>query len=413
MPRKKASKSPAKEILNSISKLPLSYQRKIIAPLEKILKEPKTKIKQEADVLHKHLLEISQGPRLVTHIDEDGLVSAVIMCAVNQGKYAEIVYTDYKALNEGSFTFLLTDDVVDLPQPRNPKLDKKGELIKKDDTIIITEITTNFWADHHETGSRGNYAGEHLFDPSSPSCASLLYKHFIKKMPSLIRFKELVEATDMVDSARYRKPSDPYNINNPAVLLRLMLTNTKRQKDTSLRFKEKLIKEAADKKNDSWEKVRQAIYNPIVVAIANEALAEFEIYRKYIKPFIKSEHGVTIKIEEDKRQSGLGIKDRYYPQTLYPENIFLLDCWKNFIGPAYSIGISENPLARDENGQSKSQLIMGEELQKIVQRITGTTGAGGHKGIGMFQNLPADKRDEVIDACKELLFKETKRLGYY
>jgi len=406
------SATTAKAFIKSIDKLPLSQQRKIIAPLEQLLKTPKTKAIKDIALIHEYSQNISNGPRLVTHIDEDGLVSAVIMCAVNPDKYVEIIYTEYNAINDGKFTFLPSDDVVDLPQPRNPKLDKEGNPLRNDSGVIFEEIVTNFWADHHETGDRGEYPGDHVYDPKSPSCASLLYNHFLQKEPTLKRFKELIDATDMVDSASYKTPDDPYNLDNPAVLLRLMLTNSRRQKDLSPGFRERLIREIADKKNDSWEKVRKALYNPVVVAIAKDALAEFEIYREYIRPFIKSEHGVTTKIEDEKRPFNLGIKDRFYPQKLYPDNLFLLECWKN-LDSSYSISISENPFSKDKQGKSLSQLLLGEELQKIVLKFTGSPDAGGHKGIGMYQKLQPDKRDAVISACKELLFEETKRLGRY
>jgi hypothetical protein len=404
MPRKKKEEdTPFDEFTKSIQKLPLSYQRRIVAPLEKIVKQ------DEAKQAHEYLESISNGPRLVTHIDEDGLVSAIMMVAANPKKYAEIVYTDYRPLNAGSFTFLLTDDVVDLPQPRNPILDEKGEPVKNKDGVVFEEVVTNFWADHHETGKRGEYAGEHLYDPKSRSCSSLLYKHFMKKEPSFKRFKELVEGTDIVDSASYRTAEAPYDMGNPGVLLRLFLTNAKGQKGTSPGFREKLIREAADEDND-W---KEAVYSPVVKAIAQDALAQFEIYRQYIKPFITSEHGVTIKMEEKVRARGLGIKDRYYAHTAYPENMFVLDVWSNIGGRTYSIAMSENMLHKDKEGNHPSKLILGEELGAIVEKVIGDTNAGGHKGIGVCTTIPASKKDEVVKACKELLYEETKRLGAY
>ena len=401
-----AKKDPdlVKKLKLSMRKLPWSRQRKILGSVLEMLEQGEP---ENAQQIEKYLHKISKGPRLVTHIDADGVVSAIMMCAANHKKYKEILYSDYSILNKGNFMFLETDDVVDLPQPRNPVLDADGNPMKKDLEIIFKDLNVNFWADHHETGKRGAYKGRHLFDPNSPSCASLLYRHFLPEIPGMERFKELVDGTDIVDAAMYATPEAPYDLKNPAVVLRLMLIS-KAQRKTKHDFRAELIQQAADPENN-WKDI---IYQPLVKAMADESLAEFEKYRAYIKPFIKSQNRVTIRIQRENRPKGTGLKDRYYPNTLFPDNLFLIDAWKNFIGNEYSVGISENIMAKDKKGNHPSQLSLGEELHDIVKRTTGLTVAGGHKSIGMCSTVPPDKVDDVVEACKDLLFSETKRLGY-
>lgn len=345
--------------------------------------------------------------RLVTHIDTDGIVSAVIMSAVNLNKYKDVSYTDYSVINKGGFIFVATDDVVDLPQPRNPMFDDIGDLVRNESGIVFEDIVTNFWADHHETGKRGSYNGNYVFDAKSKSCASLLYRHFLPSVPSLERFHDLIAGTDVVDSAGYLTPEAPYDTKNPAVVLRLMLTSRSLKK-TEEGFRERLIQQCADPKQD-WH---DAIYLPVVIAMADESIAEYGKYRQYIKPQITCEHGVVIKAEEEKRPYGNGIKDRYYPFMLYPDSLFLLDVARNYVGSGYLVSMSENMFVKYKSGNHPSQLLLGESMRKIVKTILGTTDAGGHKGIGVCSSAPADKKDEVVNACKELLFGEATRLGY-
>jgi len=397
-------KTLCKEFIASIKKFPLSYQRKIIAPVEKMLKKKTTQ--KDLKEVRDYVKNLNKGPRLVTHIDVDGLVSAVMMCAINQKKYSEILYTDYSAINAAKFKFLETDDVVDLPQPRNPVI-KRGKPVKEGEDFLFEDIVVNFWSDHHETGKRSEYKGDHVYDSRSPSCASLIYRHFLSEKPELGRFERLINGTDIVDSANYRTPEAPYDMDNPGTVLRLMMIS-RSQRQVKPGFREDLIRNCADPKQN-WEDL---IYHPLVEGLAKEALMDFKKYRKYIKPLIENKDGIILKVEKEKRPKGNGLKDRYYPLALHPNSPFLIDSFKAYGFKGYFISISENMLMKDENGNHPSQLNLGECMNEIIKDIVGSPDAGGHKGIGAYGALPAEHLDEVVEACKEVLSKEAKRIGY-
>ncbi|MBU4501139.1 MAG: hypothetical protein KKA79_00990 [Nanoarchaeota archaeon] len=394
-------KDEYKGFKKTISKYPLSHQRKILSSLDDMVKKTyKTDIQKDLE-------KISSGPRLVTHIDTDGIVSAVMMCYVNPKKYKEIIFSDYKPINAGKLILLETDDVVDLPQPRNP-IYNKGEPAKHEGKVIFEDARVNFWADHHETGLfEGGYLGNHIYDASSPSCASLLYNHLLPDFPRIKRFQKLVEGTDIVDAARYTTPEAPYDMKNHAVVLRLMLI-ARSQRKLKLGFREELIRDCADHKK-KWQDV---INQPIVNALAKESITEMKKYREYITPMITNEHGVIMKVEEKRRPKGNGLKDRYYPNTLYPESLFFFDVQPAYgAKDCYMITMTENNLAKDKKGNHPSEIILGEEMKTIIKELTDSEDAGGHKGIGICTAVPKDNKDDVIKICKELLFKETKRLG--
>jgi hypothetical protein len=377
----------AQEFISRLRYFPSSIKNRILTPLVEVIEENPQGLKEIVEY-YKGI----QGPRLVTHIDTDGLVSAIMMYAINPRKYAEINYTDYSQINSGKFIFLATDDVVDLPQP--------GNLING----RLEEIKVNFWADHHETGLRGNYKGRYFFDASSNSCASLLYKKFLQENPDLKRFEKLIKETDIVDAALYTDLQEPYNLKNLAVKIRLMLTSPLRRK-VAMGFTDSIIIDCANPKNDYKEVLNQPIFN----ALANETLAMYELYRKYIRKKISLKERVVIKFE-DEREKGTGIKDRYYPFVLFPESLFLLDVTKKPFGSDYMISMSENPFIK--RGCHPSQLVLGESMREIAVRYgINAKDAGGHKGIGTCSKLPKTSLDAMLKDCQKLLSNEVKRIG--
>lgn len=115
---------------------------------------------------------------IITRGDFDGLVCSVLLTEVEH--ITEIRFAHPKAMQEGDIDVTDQDIIVNLPYHPD----------------------CGMWFDHHiseyERGSRpGTFKGKYGL---APSCARLIFEHYNK--PEWEKYKELLEATDRIDSAR-------------------------------------------------------------------------------------------------------------------------------------------------------------------------------------------------------------------
>ncbi len=129
------------------------------------------------------------NPRIITHNDFDGIISAAICSKMMNIDY--VVFTGPRAVSEARIPIYREDIVCDLPYP----------------------LECGLWFDHHE----GNLEDLQYrkIDPASlpgrfealPSCAHVVFKHFAEQhMPD--HFGEMVAVADIIDSFNYQSIED-------------------------------------------------------------------------------------------------------------------------------------------------------------------------------------------------------------
>jgi nanoRNase/pAp phosphatase (c-di-AMP/oligoRNAs hydrolase) len=117
---------------------------------------------------------------LVTRSDFDGLVCAVLLRSM--GMIDEILFVHPKDVQDRAVEITGRDILTNLPH--------------HDDAYLVFDH-------HHSETLRNRPAANHVIDPSAPSAARVVYRHFggAVTFPDVTR--ELMEAVDQADSADY------------------------------------------------------------------------------------------------------------------------------------------------------------------------------------------------------------------
>jgi oligoribonuclease NrnB/cAMP/cGMP phosphodiesterase (DHH superfamily) len=121
--------------------------------------------------------------RLLTRSDYDGLMCAVLLKEL--GMYDDVKFVHPKDIQDGIVPVTSEDILVNVPYVPG----------------------CGIWFDHHTSEAERGLAKDAVFEGSSwpaPSCARVIYQ-FYGGEEKLVKFKEMVEATDKADSAQFTR----------------------------------------------------------------------------------------------------------------------------------------------------------------------------------------------------------------
>ncbi|MDW8325103.1 MAG: exopolyphosphatase [Anaerolineales bacterium] len=299
--------------------------------------------------------------RLITRADWDGLVSAVLLSTVEHIEHIQFAY---------------------------PKDVQDGKVIVPENSIIANlpyHPNCALWFDHHSSEEEiaqpsnafmpipGRYA-------AAPSTARLIYEYYGGDT-KLGRFKELVEATDRVDSAQLTEE----DVLNPQGYVLLAFTMDPRSglKDIELQMYFMMLLDWL--KTKSLEEILEM---PEVKTMTERLRTENERFREAL-------------LRHSRLDGNVVITDFRGLAEIPPGNRFLI----------YLLFPQANVSARlyDGKGGTISTIMLGHSIfnrtcKTNVGKLLAEYGGGGHKGAGTAQ-FPKDEAEpkfrEIIARLKE------------
>jgi hypothetical protein len=242
-----------------------------------------------------------------------------------------------------------------------------------------------FWADHHQTSLFTKAAEEDferrkdkaclLFDPRSPSCAALIFRHLRRSLVNKPHFKEMVAWTEKIDSADYSSVEEA--ILGDAAALRISRTLSmedeggaeyarfllRQLRDHDLRYVANL-----DKVKRREVRVRRGILSGL----------------RRVKAKLRVESGDVAVF--DTRTNGDQVISRYAPYYFAPNARYSIAVVRSHEG--IRITAMRNPWRRFRS------IPLGRTFARF--------GGGGHQRVGAVQ-LPAARRNQVHHVVEALL----------
>lgn len=250
-----------------------------------------------------------------------------------------------------------------------------------------------FWADHHETTfldprSKASYQqrkdkSRALYDNRSPSCATLLYRHFRKSFSARPHFKELVKWAQKIDSAAYSSVEEAILGDAPA-----------------LQINRSLLAEDLDRPGYARFLITQLREHDLtyVASLKEVQLREKKVRRSLERGLKKAKAESRLEAGDivvlDARKNSRQLVSRYAPYFFQPN-------------ARYSIGIVRTPdligITAMRNPWRKFRSVsLGRALEKF--------GGGGHQRVGAVR-LPASHRKQADAVVESLLAKMRKDRG--
>ncbi len=286
--------------------------------------------------------------RVLTRGDLDGLTSTVLLTLVE--KIREIRFAHPKDAQDGLVPCTSEDIVVNLPFVNG----------------------CGMWFDHHiseeqKVEKMGSFKGRFAI---APSTARVIYDHY--RNPMFDQFKELLEATDRLDSAQLTKEE----VSNPSGWILLGLTLDPRtglgpEFQKYFRWLAEYVKEV------SLEKV---LKHPEVKKRCDQVLQEQTKYVQFLKFNCKQEGSVII---SDFRDAGIvPTGNRFVVFTLFPTANVEVRIFKG-LNNKIVVAAGHSIFNRTCNVNA------GEYLAKF--------GGGGHKGAGTCQLAPDEAEKEIAE----------------
>ncbi len=223
--------------------------------------------------------------RVLTRGDMDGLTSTILLSLVEE--VTEITLTHPKDMQDGKIPVSASDIIINLPYVKG----------------------CGMWFDHHSSEEKrvaqiGEFRGRFAV---APSAAHVLYDYY--KRPEFERFKELLEATDRLDSANLT----PEDVTSPSGWILLGLTLDPRS-GLAMEFRNYFRWLVGYVKEVPLEKVLQ---HPEVSKRCQRVLQEQEEFKKLLKEHSHQEANVIVTDLRGGRQMPAG--NRFLIYTNYPE----------------------------------------------------------------------------------------------
>jgi hypothetical protein len=281
--------------------------------------------------------------RIVTRGDFDGLSSSVLLSEVV--RIREIRFVHPKDAQDAAITTDAEDIVVNLPYVPGCGL----------------------WFDHHtsEVGKQAPQDFEGRFE-MAPSCARVIYNHYQATHPGkLDRFKDLLEATDRLDSAQLT----PEDVAAPKGWILLGLTLDPRS-GLGPEFRKYFRWLVEYLKEVSIEKVLQ---HPEVKKRAERVLNEQEEHKALIEKHAKLEGTVVITDFRGIRDKPVG--NRFLVYTVFPESNVEVRLFDGHQG-AVVVAVGHS--------------IFNRTCNVNVGKMLSEYGGGGHVGAGTAQLQPKE-----------------------
>jgi len=223
--------------------------------------------------------------RVLTRGDMDGMTSTVLLSLVEE--VSEIIITHPKDMQDGKIPVSDNDIIINLPYVKG----------------------CGMWFDHHSSEEKkirdiGAFRGRFAV---APSTARVIYDYY--KHPKFERFKNLLEATDRLDSANLT----PEDVTNPSGWILLGLTLDPRS-GLAMEFRNYFRWLVEYVKEMPLEKVLE---HPEVNKRCQRVLQEQEKFKKLLKKHSRQEANVIITDLRGVGQMPAG--NRFLIYTMYPK----------------------------------------------------------------------------------------------
>jgi len=298
--------------------------------------------------------------RIVTRGDFDGLTSSVLLTSVEQVK--EIRFAHPKDAQDGKVSATAEDIVVNIPYIRGCGL----------------------WFDHHisEEGKLPKVEGFKGRFEMAPSCARVVYNHYLPRFKEkLERFKEMVEATDRLDSAQLTIR----DVESPMGWILFGLTIDPRsglgpEFQRYFRWLVEYVKEVP---------IKKVLEHREVKVRTDRILFEQEEFKILAGRHAKRDGNVVVTDLRGVKDKPVG--NRFLIYTMYPEANVELRLFDGHQGAVVAaVGHS----------------IFNRTCKVNVGELLARFGGGGHKGAGTVQLEPKKAESGVAEILKTL--KENK-----
>ncbi len=291
--------------------------------------------------------------RVFTRGDMDGITSVVLLSLVED--VTEIVFAHPKDMQAGKIPVTEDDIITNLPYVKG----------------------CGMWFDHHiSEGEKkediGEFRGRFAV---APSTARVIYDYY--KHPEFERFKDLLEATDRVDSANLT----PEDVANPSGWVLLGLTLDPRS-GLGAGFREYFRWLVEYVKEVPVEKVLQ---HPEVDKRCQRLLQEQEEFKKLLEEHCRQEGNVIITDLRGVKQMPAG--NRFLVYAMYPEANVEVRIFPGLLSNTVVAG-----------GHS----IFNRTCKVNLGKLMAEYGGGGHEGAATCQLSDEDADDKIAEIVERL-----------
>jgi hypothetical protein len=294
--------------------------------------------------------------RLITRADWDGLVCAVLLSTVEHIEAIQFAYP--KDVQDGKVNVPPNSIIANLPY----------------------HPSCEMWFDHHAseeslgapmaafTGIKGRFG-------LAPSAARLVYDYYGGEL-KLARFKDLLEATDRVDSAQLTMDDvlDPKGY----VLLAYTLDPRTGLKDFELQMYFMLMIDWLKRKS-----IDEIMTIPEVRMMTDSLRVNDEEFRQALLKYSRMDGNVVI--TDFRSVENVPPGNRFLVYTLFPESNVSARYWNGKDGLISTVSLGHS--------------IFNRTCKTNVGQLLAEYGGGGHKGAGTAQ-FP---RDEAVAKFQEII----------
>lgn len=293
--------------------------------------------------------------RIVTRGDMDGLTSSVLLTMAENVR--EIHFAHPKDLQDGLFNATKDDIIVNLPYAKGCGL----------------------WFDHHiseedKTKAMGNFNGRFEM---APSAARVIYNHY--KKPEFDKLKDLLEATDRIDSAQLTME----DVTNPTGWILLAYTIDPRSGlgpgfQKYFRWLVEFIKEVP---------LEKILENREVKKHCDRVLTEQAKFKELLKKHSRQDANVIITDLRNANPSEMSVGNRFIVFTLFPKANVEARIFKGKPGTTVvAVGHS----------------IFNRTCKVNVGKMLRDFGGGGHGGAGTCQLKNETAEEDIAKVIAKL-----------
>lgn len=295
--------------------------------------------------------------RLVTRGDVDGLMCAVLLRAA--GIVDSEVQVHPKDVQDGKVAVTPDDIVCNLPYAEG----------------------CGMWFDHHVSEEAPGRLPESFSGRFglAPSCARLVYDHFVGEHPELVRFSDLLEVVDRFDSASLTEKDivDP----EPAMLL-AFITDPR----TGLGY------------HHGYRVSNRELTGMLpglLLTLSPEEILELPDVKERVDRYRElSKEAVALLAERTRADGNVLVTDLRDAGEIPPSNRFLVYTLPVAAGTNVSVRLS-----RLKGGEGVSIQVGHNILRRTcpvnVGELMASWGGGGHRGAGTCQ-VPAPEADRIL-----------------
>ena len=291
--------------------------------------------------------------RVFTRGDMDGLASIVLLGIVED--ISEIAFAHPKPMQDGSITVNKNDIIINLPYVPG----------------------CGMWFDHHiseeiKLKDIGPFKGSFAV---APSAARVIFDFY--KSPKFVQYKDLLEATDRMDSGRLTLE----DVTNPSGWILLGMTLDPRS-GLGMEFRDYFRHVVDNVRQLPLEKVLE---NPDVKERCRRVLQEQDEFKSILKQNSHQEGNVII--TDFRKIRNLPAGNRFLVYTLYPQA---------------NVEVRLFPGVLNNTVVAIGHSIFNRTCKINIGELTAKYGGGGHFGAGTCQ-LPNDIADvKIAELIREL-----------